>query len=103
MKKEEIKEKGIQGVKKIIFGRTLFVIFAFLIQFALLAVTYIWLRDYSYVFYLLFVILSVSVVLHLLTVMKALILNWCGCCRWLFSLFLERFSIYMWQPSWEQK
>ncbi|EEX22027.1 hypothetical protein BLAHAN_04994 [Blautia hansenii DSM 20583] len=50
MKKEEIKEKGIQGVKKIIFGRTLFVIFAFLIQFALLAVTYIWLRDYSYVF-----------------------------------------------------
>ena len=62
---EEIKEKGIQGVKKIIFGRTLFVIFAFLIQFALLAVTYIWLRDYSYVFYLLFVILSVSVVLHL--------------------------------------
>lgn len=65
MKKEEIKEKGIQGVKKIIFGRTLFVIFAFLIQFALLAVTYIWLRDYSYVFYLLFVILSVSVVLHL--------------------------------------
>lgn len=65
MKREEIKEKGIQGVKKIIFGRTLFVIFAFLIQFALLAVTYIWLRDYSYVFYLLFVILSVSVVLHL--------------------------------------
>lgn len=65
MKKEEIKEKGIQGVKKIIFGRTLFVIFAFLIQFALLAVTYIWLRDYSYVFYLFFVILSVSVVLHL--------------------------------------
>ena len=103
MKKEEIKEKGIQGVKKIIFGRTLFVIFAFLIQFALLAVTYIWLRDYSYVFYLLFVILSVSVVLHLfnsnespdfkLVWMLPLVI---------FPVFGAFFYLYV-ATSWEQK
>ena len=55
----------MKGVKTIIFGRTLIVVFAFLVQFALLTAIYIWLREYSYIFYLIFIVLSVSVVLHL--------------------------------------
>ena len=65
IKTSEIKKKGMKGVKTIIFGRTLIVVLAFLIQFALLTSIYVWLREYSYIFYLIFVILSVSVVLHL--------------------------------------
>lgn len=65
MNTSEMKKKGIKGVKTIIFGRTLMVVFAFVIQFLLLISIYIWLRDYSYIFYLVFVLLSVTVVLHL--------------------------------------
>ena len=43
----EIKEKGIKGVKTIIFGRSLFVILAFLVQFAFIFTTFRYLRDYS--------------------------------------------------------
>ena len=63
--KNEMKKKGMKGVKTIIFGRTLIVVFAFLVQFALLTAISIWLREYSYIFYLIFIVLSVSVVLHL--------------------------------------
>ena len=48
--KNEMKKKGMKGVKTIIFGRTLIVVFAFLVQFALLTAIYIWLREYSYIF-----------------------------------------------------
>ncbi|MBO4982179.1 MAG: cardiolipin synthase [Lachnospiraceae bacterium] len=61
----ELKEKGIKGVKTIIYGRTLFVVLAFLIQFGLMIATYIYLRDYSLAVYAIFVILGILVVLHL--------------------------------------
>ncbi len=57
--------KGTKGVKSIIYGRTLFVVLAFLVQFALMIATYIYLRDYSLVVYAVFVILGILVVLHL--------------------------------------
>ena len=44
---KEIKKKGLKGVKTIIFGRTLMVVLAFVIQFLLLTSIYIWLREYS--------------------------------------------------------
>lgn len=61
----ELKEKGIKRVKTIIYGRTLFVVLAFLVQFALIIATYIYLREYSYVINAVFVILGILVVLHL--------------------------------------
>lgn len=61
----ELKEKGIKRVKTIIYGRTLFVILAFLIQFAMLISLYLWLRDYSLIAYGVFVVLGILVVLHL--------------------------------------
>ena len=38
-----MKKKGLKGVMTIIFGRTLIVVFAFLIQFALIISSFIWL------------------------------------------------------------
>lgn len=61
----EMKGKGVKGVKTIIYGRTLFVVLAFLVQFALMIATYIYLRDYSLVVYAAFVILGAFVLLHL--------------------------------------
>ncbi|MDD7113909.1 MAG: cardiolipin synthase [Lachnospiraceae bacterium] len=61
----EIKEKGIKGVKTIIFGRTLFVILAFLVQFAFIFTTFRYLRDYSTIVYGGFIVLGSLVVLHL--------------------------------------
>lgn len=65
MQSEEMKKKGLKGVKTIIFGRTLIVVFAFLIQFALIIASFIWLRDYSFYVYAGFVVLGVLVLLHL--------------------------------------
>lgn len=65
MQSGEIKKKGIKGVKTIIFGRTLIVVFAFLIQFALIISTYIWLKEYSLFVYGGFVALGVLVVVHI--------------------------------------
>ncbi|MGN0314878.1 MAG: cardiolipin synthase [Fusicatenibacter sp.] len=61
----ELKEKGIKGVKTIIYGRTLIVVLAFLIQFGLMIAAYLYLRDYSLAVYAAFVILGVLVTLHL--------------------------------------
>lgn len=61
----EIKQKGIKGVKTFIYGRTIFVILAFLLQFALIISSFLFLRDYSMLIYFVFVILGVFVVLHL--------------------------------------
>lgn len=55
----------LKKLKSIIYGRTVFVVLAFLVQFALMIVTYIHLRDYSLVVYGAFVILGALVVLHL--------------------------------------
>lgn len=65
MQSEEMKKKGLKGVKTIIFGRTLIVVFAFLIQFALIISSFIWLKDYSFYIYAGFVVLGVLVLLHL--------------------------------------
>ena len=61
----ELKEKGIKRVKTIIYGRTVIVVLAFLIQFALLISAYLYLREYSLAIYGAFGILGVLVTLHL--------------------------------------
>lgn len=65
MTAKDLKKKGIKGIKTLIYGRTLFVMLAFLIQFALMIAIYFFLRDYSLTVYAAFGILGVLVVLHL--------------------------------------
>lgn len=65
MQSGEIKKRGLKGVKTIIFGRTLIVVFAFLIQFLLVIATYIWLKEYSLYVYGGFVALGMLVVVHI--------------------------------------
>lgn len=65
MTAKDLKKKGIRGIKTLIYGRTLFVILAFLIQFSLMISIYIFLRDYSLAVYTAFGILGILVVLHL--------------------------------------
>ena len=59
------KEKGIKSIKTVIFGRTLIVIGAFLIQFALLISCFLWMREYSLMVYTGFSILGMAVILHI--------------------------------------
>ena len=49
--KKEWQIKGIRGIKTIIFGRTLIVAVAFIIQFLLLGVTFFWAKEYSGIVY----------------------------------------------------
>lgn len=65
MKKEEVKQKSIKRIKTVIYGRTLIVILAFLIQFAFIIGSYLWLRDYSYLLNAIFAVINIIVVLHL--------------------------------------
>lgn len=65
MNTKEVKQKSIKGLKTIIYGRTLFVVAAFLVQFALLFIAFIRLRQYSLFIYGFFILLSVLVVLRL--------------------------------------
>lgn len=67
LKTEGMKRKGIKGLKTIIYGRTLMVILAFLIQFASMVIGYLWLREYSFIIYGVFAVISGAVVLHLFT------------------------------------
>ncbi|MCI6859088.1 MAG: cardiolipin synthase [Eubacterium sp.] len=60
-----MKKKGIKGFKTIIFGRTLFVILAFLVQFALIITSFLYLKDYSIFVYGVFIIIGIFVILHL--------------------------------------
>ena len=60
-----MKAEGLKKVRKIIYGRTLVVAAAFLIQFALLLGGFIFLSDYSFVLYGFFIIISASVVIYL--------------------------------------
>lgn len=62
-----MKNKGIKSLKTIIYGRTLMVILAFLVQFASMIIGYLWLREYSFIIYGLFAVISGAVVLHLFT------------------------------------
>ena len=61
----ELKEKGIKGVKTIMYGRTLLVVLGFVLQFALMIVTFMYLREYSMIVYAAFVVVGLLVVLHL--------------------------------------
>ena len=65
MNTKEVKKKGIKGIKTIIYGRTVIVALAILIQFLLLFATYIWIAEYTIFVYGIFAVLSVMVVLHL--------------------------------------
>ncbi|MDD7388654.1 MAG: cardiolipin synthase [Lachnospiraceae bacterium] len=61
----ELKEKGIKRAKTIIYGRTVFVILAILVQFALMIAVYFHLREYSLLVYVAFGVIGLLVVLHL--------------------------------------
>lgn len=65
MKREDLNKKNIKRLKTIIYGRTLIVLLAFLLQFVFMYFSYLWLREYSYIAYSLFAVLSAIVVLHL--------------------------------------
>lgn len=62
---EELKIKGLKGIKTVIYGRTLLVVLAFLIQFAMMFSVYLYLREYSSIMHAFFVILGAFVALHL--------------------------------------
>ena len=61
----DLKKKGMKGIKTVIYGRTLFVVMAFLIQFSLMVSVYIFLKDYSLLIYTAFGILGILVIFHL--------------------------------------
>lgn len=65
MKKEEIRKKGLGGIKTVIYGRTLIVILSIAIQFAILILGYLKLKDYSLILYGIFAAIGIAVVLHL--------------------------------------
>lgn len=65
MKREEVKRKSIKGIKTVIYGRTVIVVLAFLIQLALIVCSFLWLRNYSIFVYALFGLIGVIVLLHL--------------------------------------
>lgn len=52
-------------LQMVIYSRTLFLLIAFLFQFAFLGSVYVWLRDYSLLIHFLFIVLGFLVVVHL--------------------------------------
>ena len=64
MSTKEIK-KNLGNIKTIIYGRTVILLLAFLAQLLLLVVGYFKLRNYSFLFYGLVVIISAIAVLHI--------------------------------------
>jgi len=67
MKTEKTKRKSIKKLRTLIYGRTMMVIMTFLIQFFVMIIGYLWLREYSFIVYGLFAVISGVVVLHLFT------------------------------------
>ena len=63
--KKEWQIKGSRGIKTIIFGRTLIVAVAFIIQFLLLGVTFFWAKEYSGIVYAGFSVLGLIALLHI--------------------------------------
>lgn len=63
--KQRKKKKSIGIVKTVIFGRTAMILLGFLAQLAVLALGYIRLKDYSFLFFVLFASISVIAVLHI--------------------------------------
>ncbi|MGN0484816.1 MAG: cardiolipin synthase [Lachnospiraceae bacterium] len=64
-KTQQLRKKGVSGVKNVIYGRTLFVISAFLVQFVVIIAGFFWLSAYGFITYLLFLVIGLSVILHL--------------------------------------
>ncbi|MCR5753829.1 MAG: PLDc N-terminal domain-containing protein, partial [Acetatifactor sp.] len=65
------KKKKIKNIKTVIYGRTAVVLLAVFVQFLLLFLSLVWLRDYSGLFFTAFTIISAVVVLHLFNVKGA--------------------------------
>jgi len=59
------KKKKIKNIKTVIYGRTMIVLLAVAVQFVLLFLSLVWLRDYSGLFFSAFTLISAAVVLHL--------------------------------------
>ncbi len=65
MNNEENGRKNIRKIRTLIYGRTLIVFLAFVIQFIWVYVGYLWLREYSYIVYGLLATISAAVLIHL--------------------------------------
>lgn len=59
------KKKKLGNIKTVIYGRTAIILLGFLAQLLFLAVSYIWLRNYSAWFYGLFLVIAAVTVLHI--------------------------------------
>jgi len=68
MDQVERKRMRFGKVKKVIYGRTAMILLGFVAQFSLLAVAYYWLRNYSGLFYILFLIASISTIIYIFNV-----------------------------------
>ena len=65
MSKGEDRKKKLGRIKTLIYGRTAIIMVAFLAQLAMLAIGYYWLRGYNFVFYWLFVTITVIAIVHI--------------------------------------
>lgn len=65
MSSREKNHRRYGGIKTVIYGRTAMILLGFLAQLILLGVGYILLRNYSYMFYILFLIISAVAVLYI--------------------------------------
>lgn len=65
MSTKEGKKKKLGNIKTVIYGRTAIILLGFLAQLILLVVGYFKLRNYSFLFYGLFVLISAVAVLHI--------------------------------------
>lgn len=58
-------KKKFRNIKNIIYGRTIVVILAVLVQLGMILLSILKLKDYSFIMYIIFAVISVTVVLHL--------------------------------------
>lgn len=58
-------KKKVKKIKRVIYGRTLIVLLAVLIQLSLILLMILKLKNYSFIMYAIFAIISITVVLHL--------------------------------------
>lgn len=65
MSTRDWKKKKLGNIKTIIYGRTAILILGFGLQLAALAVGYFWLRNYSFLMYGVFLLISAIAVLHI--------------------------------------
>ena len=65
MSTRDVKKRKLGNIKTIIYGRTAVIVLAFLAQLIFLAVGYFRLRNYSYLFYGLFLLISIVTVIYI--------------------------------------